>query len=188
MIGAKKVGSAPWSLAGGRGYEAEIVLPKKNPRRLWAGILAYDFVVLHFMVTHPKEERQQFEPLATDIITSLSFLAEVPGLATSPVGLPLPPGYQPVDPTGILDDISDPEDWLAYDGDAPIPALQAFYLREAPNYGRQLEEYVPYPSHSGLGFARLRLVKDEQVLGLGLLPYAPASGEIPLGRVAVKKG
>ena len=60
MIGAKQVGSAPWKLGDATGLEAEIVLPKKDNRRLWTGILMHDFRVLHFMVTHPKEIREEF--------------------------------------------------------------------------------------------------------------------------------
>ncbi|HET9915114.1 MAG TPA: hypothetical protein VFQ13_24700, partial [Anaerolineales bacterium] len=64
MLGARQVGSAPWKLGDATGLEAEIVLPKKDNRRLWTGILMRDFRVLHFMVSHPKKVREQFEPIA----------------------------------------------------------------------------------------------------------------------------
>src|SRR5689334_410631 len=43
LMGAKEVGSAPWKLGQAAGLEAEIVLPKKDNRRLWTGILMQDF-------------------------------------------------------------------------------------------------------------------------------------------------
>src|SRR5512144_2991375 len=73
MMGAKQVGSAPWKLGDAVGLEAEIVMPKKDNRRLWTGILMHDFRVLHFMVTHPKETREAFEPEVTKVISSLRF-------------------------------------------------------------------------------------------------------------------
>jgi hypothetical protein len=171
MLGARQVGSAPWRMAGATGLEAEIVLPKRENRRLWTGILAFDFSVLHFVVTHAKEERSWFEPIATQIISSLRFLKSVPGLATNNKGLPLPPERRPVDPENVLKDIDDPVSWEAYDNQAGIDALQAFYWREAPIHGWQVEEYVPFPSSSDLGFARLRLHRAGQRAILGLLPY-----------------
>ncbi|MBN2501834.1 MAG: hypothetical protein JXB38_13720 [Anaerolineales bacterium] len=170
FIGAKKVGAAPWAISGGQGFEAELVLPKKNLLRLWAGILEYDFTVLHLMVSHPKDEREWFEPLATQIVSSLQFLNAVDGVEMNAAGIPLPPAYTAVDPTTVLDDIADPENWTAYTGGNGVDALQAFYLREAPNFGWQIAEYVPFPSPTELGFARLRLVKDTQTAILGLMP------------------
>ncbi len=171
MIGAKQVGSAPWRLGEAEGLEAEIVLPKKDNRRLWTGVLKHDFRVLHFMVTHPKESRAQFEPVATKIIFSLRFLNRALGIRTSGEGIPLPPGYKAVDPQSILTDISDPTNWRAYSGKAGIGALQAFYLREAPTHNWKMEEYVPFPGPSELGFARLQLQRREQKIMLGMMPY-----------------
>jgi len=170
MMGAKQVGSAPWKVGQSSGLEAEIVLPKKENRRLWTGILMRDFRVLHFMVTHPKEARDEFQPIATKIISSLRFPNQVHGIETSAEGIPLPPGYQPVDPKSILSDIATPEQWRAYAGGAGIGALQAFYLREAPNYGWELEEYVPFPSPSELGFARFKLRGRSIEVTAGLMP------------------
>jgi hypothetical protein len=171
MMGAKKVGSAPWGMGGAFGMEAEILLPAKEDRRLWAGILEKDFTVLKFLVTHAKQDRPWFEPIATRIISSLSFPTRVQNIDLSPEGLPLPPGYSPADPALIIPDIADPMNWRAYDGQSQAGALQAFYLREAPNYGWQITEYVPFPSASDLGFARIHLHNDARQLILGIMPF-----------------
>jgi hypothetical protein len=171
LMGAKQVGSAPWRMGGASGLEAEIVMPKKDNRRLWVGILARDFRVLHFSVIHPKEERDQFEPVATQIISSLRFPIRILGIATTREGIPLPPGYTPVEPQTVIQDIVDPGQWRAYDGKDGVGALQAFYLREAPIHNWEVEEYVPFPSPSDLGFSRLRLRKGERVVTLGIMPF-----------------
>ncbi len=44
ILGAKDIGSAPWKLGDATGVEAEIVLPKKENRRLWTGILTHESV------------------------------------------------------------------------------------------------------------------------------------------------
>jgi hypothetical protein len=171
MAGARKVGSAPWILGRATGLEAEIVLPKKENMRLWTGILARDFRILKFVVIHPLEERARFEPVATKIITSLRFPNRILGLETGPEGLPLPPGYSPADPQEILPDIAQPELWRAYEGESAVGALQAFFLREAPVYNWEVEEYLPFPGGSELGFARLRLRRGERVITLGIMPF-----------------
>lgn len=171
MIGAKQVGSAPWRMGGATGLEAEIAMPKRDNRRLWAGILARDFRILHFMVIHPKDQRERFEPAATAIISSLRFPPRVLGLKQTAEGMPLPPDYTAVDPTSIINDIGDPEHWQAYDGKDGIGALQAFYLREAPIYDWELVEYVPFPSPADLGFARLKLRKGDRLVTLGIMPF-----------------
>ncbi|MBI2332543.1 MAG: hypothetical protein HYU84_10365, partial [Chloroflexi bacterium] len=171
MMGAKEIGSAPWKLGDALGLEAEIVLPKKDNRRLWTGILMHDFRVLHLMVTHPKEVREAFEPLATKVVASLRFLFRIHGIRVSRHGIPLPPEYEAVDPRTIMNDIPDPENWRAYSGKAGIGALQAFYLREIPFHNWDTEEYVPFPGSSELGFARLQLRRGETKILLGLMPY-----------------
>jgi hypothetical protein len=171
MMGAKQVGSAPWRLGEAVGLEAEVVLPKKDNQRLWTGILMRDFRVLHFMVTHPKETRERFEPEATKVISSLRFPDRILGIKTNREGIPLPPGYEAVDPKSILADVSDPANWRAYSGKAGIGALQAFYLREVPIHNWEMEEYVPFPSSSELGFARLQLRRSNLKITLGILPY-----------------
>ena len=179
MVGAKQVGSAPWKLGDAVGLEAEIVLPKKDNQRLWTGILMRDFRVLHFMVTHPKEARQSFEPEATKVILSLRFPNRILGIKTNREGIPLPPGYEPVDPKSILADVSDPTNWRAYSGKAGIGALQAFYLREVPIHNWEMDEYVPFPGASELGFARLQLRRSNLKITLGMMPYeASGSGTI----------
>lgn len=193
MLGAKEVGSAPWRIGDATGLEAEIVLPKKDNRRLWTGVLVRDFRVLHFMVTHPRDARAQFEPVTTKIIASLRFPNRFELSQTSPEGLPLPPGYIPVEPQSILADIPDPQSWRGYTGNAgtstgfrhaqpvsSVGALQAFYLRELPRYGWKIEEYVPFPGPSELGFARFRLRRDNLHITLGLMPYEAAETGVTL--------
>ncbi|MFH1632974.1 MAG: hypothetical protein ABIG63_03060 [Chloroflexota bacterium] len=183
MLGAKNVGAAPWQMGGASGFEVEIVLPKQNDKRLWAGILAREATILHFMVVHLKEERAWFEPLATQIISSLRFVERASGIATNQVGLPLPPNYTPADPNTILPDIADPEHWRAYEGLSRVDALQAFYLREAPAHGWEITEYVPFSSQSDIDFARLQLRKDDQTVMLGIMP---SEGKNPTGNIAIK--
>ena len=179
MIGAKQVGSAPWKLGDAAGLEAEIVLPKKDNQRLWTGILMHDFRVLHFMVTHPKDRRADFEPAVTKVVSSLRFPNRILGIKTNREGIPLPPGYEAVDPKSILPDVSDPANWRAYSGEAGIGALQAFYLREVPIHNWEMEEYVPFPSSSELGFARLQLRRSNLKITLGLMPYDPSGTITP---------
>lgn len=187
MLGAKQVGSAPWQMGGGTGFEAEIVLPKRDNKRLWAGILMRDFIVLKFAVVHLKEDRSWFEPLATQVISSLRFLNRVYGVLVTKEGLPLPPGYTPTEPTLVINDISDLNKWRAYDGTNGVDALQAFYLRELPIHDWAVEEYAPFPSDAGLGFARLRLSKHQQKATLGLLPFSQeAITASSPGKIAVK--
>ena len=171
MLGARQVGSAPWRMAGATGIEAEIVLPKRENQRLWAGVLAHGYVILKFAVTHPKEARGLFEPAATGIISSLQFIKNVPGLTFNDWDLPLPPGYQPAAPGEVVRDIADPQNWQAFDGHSAIDALQAFYLRELENAGWEILEYVPFPSLVELGFARMQVHKDDYSITLGILPF-----------------
>ncbi len=177
MLGAKEIGSAPWRFGDAAGLEAEIVLPKRDNRRLWMGILMRDFRVLQFMATHPKEAREQFEPIATRLIASLRFPNRIAGIQISPEGLPLPPGYEPVDPQSILSDITDPQQWRAYAGEAEVGALQAFYLRELPIHHWDMEEYVPFPGSTDLGFARLQLRRGNLRLTLGMMPVETTETE-----------
>lgn len=187
MLGAKQVGSAPWQMAGATGIEAEIVLPKRENQRLWAGVLARGYVILKFAVTHPKEERIQVEPLATGIISSLKFIKGLDNLTINDWGLPLPPGYKSVTPSDLIQDIVDPENWQAFDGQSGIDALQAFYLRELEITGWEILEYVPFPSVADLGFARMQLHKDDYSVTLGILPVgAEQVTPSSRGRLALK--
>jgi hypothetical protein len=170
MIGAKKLGSAPWEMAGSKGFEAEIILPKQENTRLWTGILARGYMVLNLMVAHPKDERSAFEPLVTAIITSLRFPDSMGEFPSSQMGVPLPPGYEEMDARQAVEDIADIDQWQAYEGESSIAALQAFYLRELPALGWKILQYVPFPVPSTLGFARFTLQREQTRLTLGLLP------------------
>lgn len=189
MMGARNVGSAPWRLAGASGFEAEIVLAKKEKQRFWTGILQHQFTVMKFVVTHPLEERQHFEPLATKIISSLQFINRAPNLLTTPDTLPLPPGYTPIDPRSLVNDIQDIAEWQAYTGSASVSALQAFYLREAANHGWAVLSYEPLSGRNDLGFARLELRQGIRSLMLGILPIgdAPVNSSSP-GSLVIKVG
>ena len=183
MVAAKNIGSAPWRMGGGHGFEAEIMLPKVTKKRLWVGILSYNATILHFMVSHWMEERQIFEPIVTKVISSLSYLQTTDRISTVQHGLPIPTGYKPVDPQSILDDVTTPELWQAYAGGASMDALQAFFYREVQNYGFNIEEYIPHPSSSDLGFARLILAKGDLSLTLGILP---SGSKYPTGDIVIK--
>ncbi len=183
MLGAKKLGASPFSMGGANGFEAEIQLPRRQNRRLWAGILARDTIILHFMVSHPRDERADFEPQATQVIASLRFLERIEGLATTAEGLPLPPDYAPVDPASLVPDAGDDDNWQAYDGQSDIGALQAFYYREAPVHGWEISEFIPFPSETEIDFARLRIRKGDLSATLGILPTAEKK---PLGRILIK--
>ncbi len=183
MLGAKRVGSAAWTMGGATGLEAEIQLPQKVDKRLWVGILSSGPVILHFMVTHRKEERQTFEPLATRLISSLSVIKSTKDIQLLENGLPIPPGYSPINPKLILPDITDSQPWQAFAGSANPGALQAFYTREAPALGWKLIEYVPYPAPGGLGFARYKLQKNGQTFTLGIFPFGENDAE---GRIVIK--
>jgi hypothetical protein len=99
------------------------------------------------------------------------------------IGCPLPPHYYPSDPQNYLPDIADITSWQAYDGQANVGALQAFYLRELPYLGWQIEEYVPYPAQTNLGFARLKIRKGKLKLTLGILPIGE---QIQTGKLVIK--
>jgi hypothetical protein len=172
MLGAKNVGAASWALGGAKGLEAEIALPKSKNQRLWAGILERGALVLHFMVLHTLSDRAWFEPLFTRLISSLRFPASLAeGLAHDTCGLPLPPGYAPADPTGLVNDIADPHNWRAYRGESSIGSLQAFFLREAQHNEWMIDSLEPFPGNTDLGFARFELHCSDTALTLGLLPY-----------------
>jgi hypothetical protein len=183
MLGAKQVGSSPFNMGGANGFEAEILLPKRQNRRLWAGILARDTTILHFMVSHPKEERASFEPQATQIISSLHFVKQVNGITVNEENLPLPPDYLAEDPVKFLPDIKSDERWKAYTGTSDIGALQAFYYRELPNYGWEISEFIPSPNQVKLGFARIRIHRNDLTATLGILP---AAGKKALANVAIR--
>jgi hypothetical protein len=186
LMGAKNVGGAPWTMGGGTGFEAEIVLPKRDQKRLWVGILSHGLTILHFLVLHAKEDREQVEPLATQIISSLHFIERAQEVSTETHGVPLPPGYTPVQPQQVIEDIDSPENWRAYEGNSSPGALQAFYFRELPNYGWEIDEFLPYPSEkTNLPFARIKLHQRKNHLTLGILPIH--TREKITGNVAFQK-
>ncbi len=184
MLGAKKLGSAPWILPSGSGFEAEILLPQKTERRLWVGILENNARILHFMVVHSREERSHFEPLATSLISSLQFLRQINPIVIDELGLPLPPKFNLIDPKIILTDIADLSAWKAYKGPANVDALQAFFSRELPVHGWKINEFISYPSASELGFARLNISQAKINLTLGIFPPTENTDQ---GRFVIKK-
>ncbi len=184
MLGAKKLSSAPFRMGGATGFEAEIQMPRKLNRRLWVGILSRETVILHLMVSHPFEVRATFEPLATRIIASLKFLDRTAGLDTTPENIPLPPEYAAADPASLVPDVRDPENWQAYTGSSDIGALQAFYYRELPNHGWEIQEFIPWPNQVNIDFVRLRIQKDGLTATLGILP---GPEKRPAGQIVIKK-
>lgn len=187
MVGAHRVGSAAWGMGGAVGYEAEIVMPKKTENRLWAGFLARDWLVLKIMVAHPIEDRPWFEPIVTECLKSLSFPNHTDGVIVHESGAPLPSSCRPIDPSEALADLSDPGTWKVFETPHPFTGLHAFYAREAPAHGWQLEAFESFPGTNDPGFSRARLRKDQVVVGLGLLAYRPEAGAPTwLGRIALK--
>ena len=171
-MGAKNIGSAPLTIRSAKGYEAEIILRKKENTRLWLGLLMNGPIVLNMAVAHHIKDRDWIEPDVSKMIASLNFFPQVDGLYSTNQGLPLPPGYEPFDPLLVIPDIPDISSWQAYDGDASIGALQAFYMREIPNYGWLIKGYIPFPSRqSDLGFSRFEIEKDSQTCMVGIMPY-----------------
>jgi hypothetical protein len=184
MLGAKNLGSAVWEMAGAQGYEVEIVLPKKSRERLWVGILENGLLVLTFLVLHWKDNREEMEPMLSRIISSLRYVNHTDGIISNSSGLPLPSLAKPVDPLLIVDDIQDPENWEAYQGEFSVGSLQAFYNRELDNFNWQVNRYVPFPNPGDLPFARLLLEKDGKSYSLGLMP---GPEEDLLGYIMFKK-
>ncbi len=183
ILGAKNIGSSPFSMGGANGFEAEIQLPQKSNRRLWIGILAQKTLILHLLVSHPRDERDAVEPLATQTIASLKFLDGVKSLETDADGLPVPPQYAAVPPQTLVPDAADEKLWRAYEGSADLGALQHFYYRELPNFGWEISEFIPFPNQVNVGFARLRIHKDDLTATLGILPFGEKN---PTGKVVVK--
>ncbi len=176
FIGAKNIGSAEWEMGGASGFEAEIVLPKRADRRLWAGILAFNFIVLQVVLEHPREERPRYQEPATEILKSLRFLRGVEGVLENACGFPVPPRYRTVPARSIVPDVPEDQLWEAYSADvsaasaASAGALQAFFLRETQARGWKLQEMAPHPGPFQLGFARLRFEKEGSSAVLGIMP------------------
>lgn len=183
MMGAKKIGSAPFSMGGANGFEAEIQLPKTVNRRVWVGILAWETVILHLMVSHRKDERDSFEPLVTKAIASLQFLPRVEEIEPNADDLPALPQYTAIPSRDLVPDARDDEDWRAYDGERELGALQQFYYRELPRFGWEISEFIPFPNQVDVNFARLRIHKAGRTATLGILPFGEKN---PTGKVVVK--
>lgn len=183
MLGAKNLASAPWEMAGTSGLEAEIVLPKKKPQRVWTGILENGMLVLSFLALHWKEKREEVEPILSKIIASLHYLEKVQDLPSNEFGLPLPSATRPIDPLSIVSDIPDPENWQAYQTQHSPGALQAFYTRELPHRGWEITRYVPYPNPGQYPFARVLMNKDQREYSLGIMP---GEGDGQVGSIVVK--
>ena len=107
----------------------------------------------------------------------------IENLAATTKGVPLPPGYSPVDPANLIPDVPDDNTWDAYDGKNDIGALQAFYYRELPIYGWEISEFIPFPNQVDIHFARLRIQKGNLTATLGLMPTAEKK---VLGKIVVK--
>jgi hypothetical protein len=187
MVGAKQVGASAWAMAGASGFEAEVAMPKKEEKRLWVGFLSREATVLKFMVVHPMQDRPWFEPAATGILTSLKFVDHTQGIQVHESGLPLPPDCRRIEPAVALNDISEPEKWRVFESPHSLGGLHAFYLREAPAHGWQIETFESISDETDSGFSRIRLRRGEKVIALGLLPYLPRpADETVLGRIAIK--
>jgi len=178
LVGAKNVGAAPLIIGGGAGYEAEIVLPKTKNQRLWTGILSYGLTILHLAVSHPLDQREWFQPLATSLVASLRFTSKTEGLECIPEGIPVPKGYTPAEPASLLSNIEGQQGWLTFSGQALPGALQVFYLRELPHLGWEITEFSPYPNQENPGFARFQMRKQDNELTLAILPSEAGHGNI----------
>jgi hypothetical protein len=183
ILGAKRLGSAPLKIGGGTGFEVEIVLPKKDKKRLWVGILSFNATVLHLMVLHLKENRSWFEPLASKVVASIHFIKHAEGIETDSIGLPIPSEYKLTAPGKFLHDIKMLENWAAFDGEDEISALQNFYVRELPNYGWEIISFEPYPSTKDVNFARFIIRREGVTATLGILPFGD---KYQTGKIVVK--
>jgi hypothetical protein len=186
MLGAKRVGSAPWRIGPAVGLEAEIALPKKESNRLWLGILCHDLVVLKFLVSHPLARRADFEPQATAVLRSLRFLTSVADLPPHASGLPLPPDCTPLPAAEVLADLGTEGSWEAFETPHSMGAVQAFYWREAPAASWEITSFQPFPGDHPHPFARVGLHKAGKVMALGILPQAHGAGDSsPRARLAL---
>jgi hypothetical protein len=113
----------------------------------------------------------------------LRFIQQAENVVSTETGCPIPPSYLETDPQNFLNDIEDTVPWQAFDGQVSMGALQAFYLRELPNYGWEIEEYVPFPAQTNLGFARFKIKKQDQTLILGILPIGEKD---KTGKIVIK--
>ena len=185
MLGARKLGSAPLKIGEASGFEVEIVLPKRDKKRLWVGILSFNATILHLMVLHLKENRNWFEPFASKIVASIRFVPHTNGIITNSAGIPLPPNIIQVEAQNLVDHIQDPKQWEAYDGTNSIAALQNFFVRELPVYGWEITTFEPFPSPERNSFARFFIQKEKITATLAVIPEAGEQKE-PRGKIVIK--
>jgi len=139
-------------------------------------LLAAGGVILHLMVTHRKDDRSLFQEPASQMVSSLRFVAALENVATTARGIPLPPGYRSIAPEEIVEGVNNPAAWEAFTGSAPIGGVQVFYLREAVQHGWKIAEYYPYPNiKAPAPVARMLLEKDGAVAAVALLPREKGS-------------
>lgn len=179
MVGAKNVGSAPLRIREAQGLEADIILPKKENKRLWLAILRQGPIVMNMVVEHHLKDRDWFEPEVSAVIASLRFVEHINGLQTGKNSFPLPDEYRPIDPRRVIADIPDPSQWHGYTGPLTIGGLQAFYFRECAQFGWNIKGYTPFPSkESDLGIARFQLEKEGKLCTLGIVPAAAITQDL----------
>ena len=148
-----------------------MILPKKENKRLWLGLLRQGPIVMHMVVAHHLKDREWFEPEVSGIISSLRFVESVDGIATNQRNIPLPKDYHSIDPLEIVPDIPDIDKWEAYTGKVSTGALQAFYMRELPGLGWEITGYTPFPSEEvALGFAKLQIQAGNTRCTIGIMP------------------
>ena len=171
MRGAKKMGASPLKVGNLQGYEAELLLPVKHNKRLWIGLLAAGGIVLHLVATHRKDEREYFQPLLSKMVQSIRFVERTGYGDVSPAGLPIPPKYHPAPAQDVIDAPNLEHVWEAYKGNAPIAALQVFYLRELPHLGWHVDTYYPYPNRNAdIRFASFLAHNDDRTVVIALIP------------------
>jgi hypothetical protein len=171
MHAAKKVGSSLFTVGNAKGFEAELLLPRRENKRLWVGILSAGGIILHLMVMHRKTERAAFQPIVSKIVASLRFAASVSDVRVTPRGMPIPASCVPA-PVEELFPQANPEDqWEAYRGGGAADALQIFYLREAPAHGWESLAYFPFPGKTpDITYATLLLHKEGIGAAVHILP------------------
>ncbi len=176
MHAAKKVGSAPFEVGVLQGFEAELVLPQRDNRRLWVGILAAGSIILHLMVTHRKTEKDTFQPIFSQMVASLRFAGQVADVTQTPGGMPLPREAEPAAIEDVYPHHDDASRWEAYHCAAAADALQIFYAREAPVHGWELLALDPYPNQDEKKtWASLIVHKTGQGAAIHILPKAQGS-------------
>ena len=197
MHSAKNVGSSPFRVGNMEGFEAELVLPRRENKRLWVGILSAGGILLHLMVLHRKTEFDAFQPIVSGMVSSLRFAESVSDLRVTPRGMPIPKGSVSAPAEEIFPEAESlapyTESWDAFRTDAPIDALQIFYLREAPVHGWELLAYSPFPGKSPETTYATLVTRKEDGGGaaIHLVPAGEGDASLPQGHIVIqylKKG